>query len=259
MSFTVSDIPNPSDKRYLFEENDTLQKTAGSEISSPAQFFNDTVTEVWFSIANYDEPHLTDTEITGSTFVVKVPIESADRYKEIMQKDLGITFTEVRSTETKAVLLSTQVAELSDFQRYQLASYPDVRDCSLSDLTDPSMSYNQNQQEMDFWSTYGSGMSHRVYMYIHTHLDEILQTDDPVGGIKQYLTGQNTENRAEQVVEVLDEELPESVLYELGALKPKQAFKQVVDKLYAEAVSEISVPIEYENVYTNVEYVKIEI
>lgn len=253
MSFTVSDIPNPSEKRYLFKKDGKIHKTTGTELNSPTEFLDP---PVWFSVANYSDPHLTDSDIIGSTFAVELPSKYVDRYIQIMQNDLGITLSQIEQDST-TILLSDEFTDLTDFQRYKLASYPDIRDCTLDQLTDPTLSYNQNHQETDFNSTYGNGMSHRVYEYIHTELETLVQKEEPVKEIQSYLTGRNTEGRAEQIVEVLEGNQTESVLYELGSLKPKQAFSQVVDEFYTEAIEELSIPVEYKNILTDVSYIKI--
>lgn len=255
MSFTFTDIITPSKKRYLFEEDDTIQKISGTEIEEPESLFENKT--FWFSVANYESPHLTDSTIVSSTLAVEIETNNADRYRSIMKEDLELVFQTVQQDSDTVLLIATEPSELTDFQRYQLASYPDIRDCELDAFTDPAVSYNQNQQELDFSSTYGSGMSHRVYMNIHEKLDKMLQKEDSVEEIKTYLTGRKTEQRAEQIYEVLKGNKTESVLYELGSLKPKKAFSQLIDKLYQDAIIEVSIPINYTNLLTDVEYIKV--
>lgn len=259
MAFTYSEIPNISNKRFLYKDEGIIKSIAGSEIPDLEEFF--TGKEVyWFSIANYVEPHLSQSDIDSITFAVELPPKHSSKYKQIMESDFNITFTQVPTEKEQCVLFTTaeEFSELSEYQRYKIASYPDLRSTNLEDLTNPEYSYNQNHQTQDFSSTYGSGMSNRVFLSIESKINQLLNSDDPVENVKSYLTGPNTQQRAEDIVETLSTEQDKQILFKLGSLKPTKSFEQIINSIYKNMKDNISIPFEYEQLYFDSEYIKVD-
>jgi hypothetical protein len=268
MDFTEDFIPNPSSRRYLYQNHDeeVIHSVAGTEIESLGQFLDEANPEsVWVSLASYSDPHISSNQsIIGSLFAVRITegvhkdslIETAERYKKYFETDFaGELFAIRKSEEILLVELTGKYRSLSDHQRVQFGTFTDLQETTLDQLTQAGLSYNQNTDSNTTRSTYGVGMSHRVFEYIYTDINNLINTDDPVSTVESKLTGRNTQDRAESIVDALESGSPEEILFSLGTLQPKSQFKQLVNKSFRNAKTELSIPVQPEDVFQSTEYI----
>lgn len=264
MTFNTDFIYSPSQRKYIYQtkQSDKFKTASGTEMNSIQEFCKtQNITALWVSTSLYENPHLSSDKSIGSTLAVELPKSYPDSqieaYKEYFAADFGVELLEI-TTKNQTILVDStgEFDSLTDYQKTQLINFADLSDIDIDTITGKSKAFNQVISDKVSRSSYGVGTSGRIAQYIQQRISQLVTVESPVEEVKSHLTGQNTDQRAETIVETLQGDSTK-VLFETGTLQPKTPFKQLVNKFYKEAVDEISINMDEAELCSSVEYIPI--